>query len=396
MSSSRPLLNSASLQLGRADKKTTASATDTTAPTDTTSSLTSSLSSSITSSSDIPTTSSDISTSTASSAPPSTVLVTSVVTRSASGTSSESQVVVTITSSSSQTTAAPPTTTSSSSTTSSSTTPASLQGDGSGSSKSSSGLSAGGKTAIAVVVPVVVVAILVIAGIFLWRKRKQRKNEEEQRRKEMEDYGYNPNNDPTLPAVGGVSGSQMAEDESGYRGWGGTQATSNRKASTTISGGMTGGLSDTTSQPGGYHSPGSPSFGTDGNSADPLMAGAAGGAAGAAAMHRRETMESDNVGALGSGPAANQNRGVQRGPSNASSSYSAGERHSGDAPIPVNGQYDEGFGQENPYYQAGPYDGGAYGGAQPIVRDVQARRNTRIENPSVRPQQGNSGIAQNF
>ena len=56
-------------------------------------------------------------------------------------------------------------------------------------------------------VPVVVVAALVVAAIFFWRKRKQRKNEEEQRRKEMEDYGYNPNNDPTIPAVGGVSGS---------------------------------------------------------------------------------------------------------------------------------------------------------------------------------------------
>lgn len=215
----------------------------------------------------------------------------------------------------------------------------------------------------------------------------------------MEDYGYNPNHDPTLPTVGGVAASQMAEDDSGYRGWGGTTAASNRKGSTTISGGLTGGISDTTSQPGGYHSPGSPSFMQDGNSGDPLMAAGAG-------PNRRETMESDNIGALGSGPAANQNRGggagggvaVTRGPSNASSSYSAGDGHSAHAPIPLDGgQFDGGqFEPDNAYYQPNPYDNGAYGGAQPIVRDVQARRNTRIESPSVMPQQGNSGIAQNF
>ena len=49
------------------------------------------------------------------------------------------------------------------------------------------------------------------------------------------------------------------------------------------------------------------------------------------------------------------------------------------------------------YYQPGPYGDNSYGGGQqPVIRDVQARRNTRIENPSVFPQQGNSGIAQNF
>jgi hypothetical protein len=32
---------------------------------------------------------------------------------------------------------------------------------------------------------------------------------------------------------------------------------------------------------------------------------------------------------------------------------------------------------------------------QPVIRDVQARRNTRIENPSHFPQQS-AGISQNF
>lgn len=204
----------------------------------------------------------------------------------------------------------------------------------------------------------------------------------------MEDYGYNPNNDPTLPAVGGT-GSEMAEDGQGYRGWGGTTVagSSNRKASTQLSGGMAGGVSDTTSQPGGYHSPGSPSMGTnDGHSGDPLM------------NSRRETFESDGVGALGAAPAAGTGRDIRRGPSNASSSYSAGgaSHHSNEGmPMPTEPGFGDHYG-DNPYYQPGPYDNGQYGNGQPIVRDVTARRNTRIEEPRVRPGQGNSGIAQNF
>ena len=83
----------------------------------------------------------------------------------------------------------------------------------------------------------------------------------------MEGYGFNPNHDPTLPAVGGVTDTQMGEDQSGYRGWGTTS--SNRKASTTLASGMTQSHSDN----GGYHSPGSPTQATvsDGHSADPLM-----------------------------------------------------------------------------------------------------------------------------
>ncbi|KAL2833640.1 hypothetical protein BJY01DRAFT_224898 [Aspergillus pseudoustus] len=55
---------------------------------------------------------------------------------------------------------------------------------------------------------------------------------------------------------------------------------------------------------------------------------------------------------------------------------------------------------ENPYYtdvqqQYGGYSD-PYAGGQPVIRDVQARRNTQIQNPSVFPRQGNAGIAQNF
>ncbi|KAF2471556.1 uncharacterized protein BDR25DRAFT_21034 [Lindgomyces ingoldianus] len=317
---------------------------------------------------------------TASSRPPSTQVITSFITPSASiPGETPSVIVVTSVITNSDT---PQLTTGSpagSAAPSSSSSPPSLQGlDG---KQKSGGLNAGGKTAIAVVIPVVVVAALVLAGIFLWRKRKQRKSAEEARRKEVEEYGFNPNNDPTLPAVG--MATEMAEDQSGYRGWGNTTTSSNRKASTTLNSGMT--YSDGGSNPGG---PGSPTQGTysDGHSVDPLLNG------------RRETLDSEGISALGAGPNANQNRSdIHRGPSNASSSYSAANRSdtSGDYPIPVNNPQE--YYDSNGYYQPGPYgDNGYSGGQQPVIRDVSARRNTRIENPSVFPQQGNSGIAQNF
>jgi hypothetical protein len=292
--------------------------------------------------------------------------------------------VITITASNSQPSSQPQTSAASSAPSSTSSSPAALQSNGS--KQASSGLSPGGKTAVAVVVPVVVVALLVLAGIFLWRKRKQRKSAEEARRAEVEDYGFNPNHDPSLPAVVGVAHSEMAEDSSGYRGWGNATVTSNRKTSTTVSGGVTG-ISDNGSNRGGFHSPSSPSNGPhsdSGNSADPLMG------------NRRETLDSDNVGALGAAPVAGTGRGdIRRGPSNASSSYSAGNRSDGSEPLPTNNSHDY---NENAYYQPGPYGDASYGGGggQPIIRDVSARRNTRIESPSVFPQQGNSGIAQNF
>jgi hypothetical protein len=109
-------------------------------------------------------------------------------------------------------------------------------------------------------------------------------------------------------------------------------------------------------------------------------------------------------GVLGAmGPSASENRGnVHRGPSNASSSYSVGARSdgSGDGAIGVayggGPAYYENFGSNNPYADA------SYNGrqgpselpSQAVIRDVNARRNTRIENPAHYPQ--NAGISQNF
>lgn len=173
----------------------------------------------------------------------------------------------------------------------------------------------------------------------------------------------------------------MAEDHSsGYRGWGAatTMAASTRKASTTMSGGHTHGqLSDS---------------GSNMYSVPPI------------GDNRRETMGSDDLAALGGAPLASNNQPIRRGPSNASSAYSAGGRsdHSDDAPpMPHNGGqgYDPNYGSNYGYGQHGPYGDGSYGGVadagMPVVRDVSARRNTRIQQGGLY-QQGNSGIAQNF
>lgn len=251
------------------------------------------------------------------------------------------------------------------------------------------------------VVPVAAVALIVLALLFWWRKRKQRKDAEELRRKEVEEYGFNPNEDPTLPQMGGASSngeepSEMREsDGAGYRGWGTTSTA--RKPSTTLSSGNGIGIarSGSGSDPGGYQN-GSPSAGTapnsDSHSNDPLV-------------DRPMSGDSETIGALGAAPAAGGNRQdqIHRGPSNASSAYSGAHRSdtSGDGMIPGGAPsqqyYNEGMFYDEGMPQHGPYGDGSYGGGgQPVIRDVQARRNTRIENPTVFPQQGNAGIAQNF
>ncbi|KAI8965003.1 hypothetical protein F5Y11DRAFT_48575 [Daldinia sp. FL1419] len=232
------------------------------------------------------------------------------------------------------------------------------------------------KIAVAVVVPIAAVALLVAAGIFFWRRRKQRKDAAEERRKEVEDYSYNPNNDPTLPEVGaaGAGAYEMKEDGSGYRGWGSTTlaGSTGRKASTTMSGGAAGvAYSDATSP-------------TRGNFSDTRS--------GEGLMNDRSNSptEGEILGAMG--PTGNDtgNGDVRRGPSNASSSYSAAGRSDGSG---ENGASYGGPAYLDQYGGNNPYADGAYG--QPVIRDNPARRNTRIENPSHYPQQS-TGISQNF
>lgn len=240
---------------------------------------------------------------------------------------------------------------------------------------SDGGLDKGAKVAIGVVVPIVAIALIAIAVLFWWKKRRARQEAEEERRKEVEDYSYNPNADPTIPAVGMQDNYEMREDgSSGYRGWGSTTlaGSTGRKASTTMSGGVAGAAySDVTTSPGR-------GGGSEARSGEPLM-------------------EGEILGAMGPSAANNRNGDVRRGPSNASSSYSAANRSENSDGMGMaysDGGYDQ-YAQNNPYVDNG------YGGrtqelpGQPIIRDNPARRNTRIENPSHYPQQS-AGISQNF
>lgn len=332
-----------------------------------------------------------IETSTAESADPTTQLFTSVViqTPTAGGESSNPTTVVETRTISNEPTSEPSIDPTSASTAgeaaaSASSSAASLANNGSnnGSGGGSGGLNTGSKVAIAVVIPVVGIALILLGALFFWRKRKAKKAAEEQRRKEVEDYGFNPNNDPTLPAVGSEAGGpEMTEDHSsGYRGWGAATA-SNRKGSTTLSGGHTQNQpSDADSNPFTGSSPG-------GTNPD--------------APNMRDTMSSDELGALGAAPAAGTAAAagnMRRGPSNASSRYSNGGHSEGSLPDDHMMRGNPGQAYDYGYSQAGPYGDGSYGGGadMPIVRDVSARRNTRIQQPSGTYQQGNSGIAQNF
>ena len=236
------------------------------------------------------------------------------------------------------------------------------------------------------VVPIAAVAILLLLGMFLWRRRKQRKDAEEQRRKEVEDYGYNPNADPTIPAVAGTAYEMREDSPSGYRGWGSTTLAGStaRKASTTMSGGAGASYSDAASPTRG-----------DARSGEPLMG------------DTPPSPEGEILGAMGPS-AANNRADVRRGPSNASSSYSAAGRSdgSGDGPIGVaygggaggaaaGNQYYDQYGSGNPYTDNGYGAPPAEAGGSPVIRDVTARRNTRIENSAHYPQQ-TAGISQNF
>ena len=343
----------------------------------------------------------------ASTPPPTTQVVTSILPASSdsAGTVQAQTILITSTAAGPEFPTVPIPSTSSSKSSSTSTGAAVLSTSATDAS-TSSGLSAGGKIAVAVVVPVVAVALIVIAALFLWRKRKQRKEAEELRRKEVEEYGFNPNNDPTLPVVGGASSvgddpSEMREtDGVGYRGWGTTTTTSARKPSTTLSSGAgaIGVARSTSGSDNGRYTNSSPTGGTnkssDVQSGDPLVGSPSNG--------RPLSDDSETIGALGAVPSNGNRQDIHRGPSNASSAYSGAHRSdtSGEGAIPggAPGQqyYNDGLYYDEGMPQHGPYGDGSYGGGQPVIRDVQARRNTRIENPSVIPQQGNAGIAQNF
>jgi hypothetical protein len=258
------------------------------------------------------------------------------------------------------------------------------------------------------VVPIIGVALIAIGLLFLWKQRQKRKADAEARRKEVEEYGYNPNQNPHGGAIAGAAAArgidgepgqyEMAESEAtGYRGWGSTNG--GRKLS-----GM-GSSVATSQQPlspvgmgfseGGYNRP---LEGPDGY-------------AGVATSPSASNFPADSsvIGAMNGPQTADNSEGIHRGISNASSNYSA-VTHStkSDRGQPLSHHdaqyygadavYDDGY-----YYSNHPphqYSDDAGSAQVPVIRDVQARRNTRIETPTNThfPQQGNtgSGIAQNF
>jgi len=232
------------------------------------------------------------------------------------------------------------------------------------------------------------------------------------RRKEVEDYGYNPNSAP-VAAVGGTSSNgdelpyEMAENTVGYRGWGSTRKALNMGSMPSSVG--TGqplspvfpenvhhqdnygfATSPTTSTyPGGT----APSDG--GMSNAPLITTPPG--------YRPETADSSVVAAM-TGPQTSNNPGIRRGISNASSNYSVqSTSDQSDVGIPQ-APYDPHYygadgGYEDAHNYSARFDNGQdYVQYPPVIREVQARRNTQIETPTNThfPQQGNSGIAQNF
>jgi hypothetical protein len=184
----------------------------------------------------------------------------------------------------------------------------------------------------------------------------------------MEAYQYNPNNDPTLPAVA----LKDPEESSGYRGWGGSSGLG-RKASTNASSGVP------------ASSPTSASYFQDPHNRNGTM--------GSDAMDNIAPGTAITSGGAGAVVGGNN---LQRMASNASSRYSQGA-HSNvshtEHGVPYTGNQQDY--SDNTYYPTSPYDN-YNGGSQPVMRESPARRLTsnNIQEQIRNPQQG--GIARNF
>lgn len=271
----------------------------------------------------------------------------------------------------------------------SATSTAGLQHDSAGAADNS--LSGGGKIAVAVVVPIAAVTVLVLAVIFIFRRRKQRKHAEELRRKEVEEYGYNPNQDPTYPNLSPSLGPQkphdMQEDNTGYRGWGNTMSPVGRKTSPAISPTPANNMPNAAGIGIAYSEGEHDTHGTMPDTKfdnsllpeNPFLA------------HQR-----DSYGAIA--PTTQQGTNINRGFSH-SSSDSAGNQSGGSKELdgsPFENTENVSLNDENNVQNPSPTSGPVEMAAQPVIRDVQARRNTRIESPTHFPRLHNTGISQNF
>ncbi|EEQ28458.1 splicing factor 3B subunit 4 [Microsporum canis CBS 113480] len=251
-------------------------------------------------------------------------------------------------------------------------------------------------------------------------QRKARKLAEEERKQEIEEYRFNPNNDPTLPAVGMYDTDVAMKDTSaasgavaasgGYRGWGTTSNSRHAPTNTASSGGAdssalyarevspveeTFQLADDEQRQGlgRVHEPtgGIPKALHIGQ--PPLQQ-----------PQQQQPLQPQNQMSPNQMSPNQNTSNIHRGLSNASSAYSAGAQSDmSDDMMPPGAPSGAQYYEESAYYPDGG-QGYSHGhghdqaglGPQPVIRDVSARRNTRIESPSVFPQQGNAGIAQNF
>jgi len=269
------------------------------------------------------------------------------------------------------------------------------------------GLSGGALIAVAVIVPVVIIAVVVVGLVLYFRRRKTNRNAPTKR-----------------PVAGGIVGGdgpppgsdrdgayEMNEtDSAGYRGWGSTVR--NPKSTVAGSSGYPMPSVGKAVSDGGYSSPASASLpGYTGNiselyggvnaPASPVFPDSAGLLAADRTAPSPAFTESSTIGAMPTFDSHNS-EGLNRGISNASSNYSA-MTHSDQSDFDQR-QSQQYYGQNAQDYDAAYFSNGTNmyyddtSNPPPVIRDVQARRNTRIETPTNAhfPQQGSSGIAQNF
>ncbi|KAI5809002.1 hypothetical protein DFH27DRAFT_247999 [Peziza echinospora] len=268
-------------------------------------------------------------------------------------------------------------------------------------SKSGGGLEGSALIAVAVIVPIVIIALLVVGALLFFRKRKDRRSKISLKGAPGLGLGG------TGAAVGMAptnsnsddGGYEMARggEGSGYRGWGSTGG--GRKSTGLAS--SVGTAYPMASVTGRSVSEGSYNNNSDmyGLSTTPAGVGSSSVNINAPLLDRPAASPAFTEGSIiGAMPTFDsRNDGLNRGISNASSNYSA-MTHSDQSDYHAQSYY-SGEPQEYgaSYFVNGP---GLYSddpvNPPPVIRDVQARRNTRIETPTGTHQTGSSGIAQNF
>jgi len=268
-------------------------------------------------------------------------------------------------------------------------------------------MSGGALIAIAVIVPVVILAVIAVGLVLYFKKHKTNRNASIKGPVASEIIG---GGGPPLGSDRDGPYEMSTTDSAGYRGWGSTAR--NPKSTMAGSSGYPMSPVGKMVSDGGYNNPvsaGPPGY--PGNvselyggviaPASPVFPDSAGLLAVDRAAPSPAFTESSTIGAMPTFDSHNS-EGLNRGGSNASSNYSA-MTHSDQSDFDQR-QSRQYYGSDvqdydTAYYSNGPnmyYDDTS--NPPPVIRDVQARRNTRIETPTSAhfPQQGSSGIAQNF